>query len=142
VVTAGGWKRLDGERIEPAAFRAMVADALGLAGEDQVRDAFNQVELNSVVFECEQHAKHLPPWLFGFTRSVDTLAAQPSGTLGLLSFVDCSASSYPASIVSDDFGTVDEQPCACGRPGAILHIERRVARGFQRGCALALEAQS
>lgn len=139
VVVGGGWKRHAGVALDKPAFRGMVCEAFGLSGDANVRDAFNQVELNSLMVECAHHQKHIPPWVHAFTRAPDTLEPMPNGTLGLMSFVDLSVSSYPCVIVGDDLGRVHDGPCPCGRPGPLLEVVRRVERGFQRGCALALD---
>jgi long-chain-fatty-acid---luciferin-component ligase len=139
VVVGGGWKRHTGIALEKPAFRRLVCEAFGLSDDGNVRDAFNQVELNSLMLECVDHRMHIPPWVHAFTRAPDTLEPLPNGMHGLISFVDLSVSSYPCTIVGDDLGRVHDGPCTCGRPGPLLEVIRRVDRGFQRGCALALD---
>lgn len=138
-VTAGGWKRHDGEAIEPAALASRVSASLGLSGPDRVRDAFNMVELNTVLFECEHHRKHVPPWLHVTARDPGTLDALPSGQAGVLAWLDPTAVSYPAFLLSDDFGLLDESACACGRGGESVSIIRRVRKVESRGCALKID---
>ncbi|KQV90442.1 hypothetical protein [Rhizobacter sp. Root1221] len=142
VVTAGGWKRLSGQQIARDVFDARVRAAFGLAAPGQVRDVFNQVELNTVFFECSAHRKHVPPWVYATTRDPDHLAVQAPGTVGLLSYLDASASSYPSFLVTDDVGRVHEGPCGCGRTGATVDVLRRVTRVSARGCSLALDAHA
>ncbi|MHB8269522.1 LuxE/PaaK family acyltransferase [Bradyrhizobium sp.] len=139
VVTGGGWKRLSGAALSPPAFREQICGLLRLATESQVRDAFNQVELNSVIFECAAHRKHVPPWVTAFTRDPQTLEPLPDAAPGLFSFVDASAESYPCIIVSDDLGTIRRGPCTCGRDAVTLEFIRRVERGGRQGCAFELE---
>jgi long-chain-fatty-acid---luciferin-component ligase len=139
VVTGGGWKRVSGAALSPPVFRERICGLLRLGTEGQVRDAFNQVELNSVIFECAAHRKHVPPWVTAFTRDPQTLEPLPDGTPGLLSFVDASAESFPCIIVSDDVGVILRGPCACGRDAVALRFIRRVERGGREGCAITLE---
>jgi long-chain-fatty-acid---luciferin-component ligase len=139
IITAGGWKRHGGVALARPELEQRCADGFKLQHRHQVRDAFNQVELNSVFMECSAHHKHVPPWVFACTRNPATLAAQPAGTPGLMSFLDASANSYPAFIVSDDVGTVEEGDCACGRSGTWISIQRRVEGRGQRGCAIAMD---
>jgi len=141
VVTGGGWKTHLGEAIAKPAFRRRIVDALGLSDETRVRDAFNQVELNTVLMECEQHAFHVPPWLMARAMCPRSLAPLPNGQPGLLAYIDASASSYPCIIVGDDLGIVSDEPCPCGRPGDLLHLQRRIERGGDAGCAIALSQQ-
>lgn len=140
VLTAGGWKRLEGEEISRPELTGLLVEAFGIADESDVRDAFNQVELNTVLFECEAGEKHLPPWLHAFTRDARTMEPGEDGTLGLLSYLDPSAQSYPAFIVSDDWGVVRGPGCRCGRPGKRLSLLRRVERSEHWGCALKIES--
>lgn len=139
IITAGGWKRHRGVAIPRVELEQRCAAGFKLQHRHQVRDAFNQVELNSVFIECSAHRKHVPPWVFACTRNPATLAAQPLGEVGLMSFLDASANSYPAFIVSDDVGTVDEGDCPCGRAGTWISIQRRVEGRGQRGCAIAMD---
>lgn len=134
VVTAGGWKRSTGEVLDRPEFEELARSSLNLVDSRQIRDAFNQVELNTVLIECESHRKHVPPWLEVIVRNPRTLEPVPSGT-GLLSYLDPSASSYPCFFISDDFGRLDVETCPCGRTGRTLTVERRVKRDEEWGCA-------
>lgn len=138
VVTGGGWKRTRAEAIAVDAFRTRVVDVLGLESDQQVRDGFNQVELNSVFFECEHHRKHVPPWVHAVSRAADTLAPLEAGQIGLLSYIDASAISYPCALVTDDFGSIATEPCPCGRTGPTLAFDRRASMS-QAGCALKMQ---
>lgn len=142
VITAGGWKRFTGAQIQRSELEAQVCEALHLRSATQVRDAFNQVELNTVCMECRAHKKHVPAWVHATTREPDGLTALPRGELGLLSFIDASARSYPAFLVTDDVGVVEEGACACGRVGTTVEIHRRLTTRAQRGCALAIERRT
>jgi long-chain-fatty-acid---luciferin-component ligase len=142
VVTAGGWKRFTGEQIERGEFEARICEVLQLSGAAQVRDAFNQVELNTVCMECRAHRKHVPAWVHATTREPDGFAALPRGEVGLLSFLDASARSYPAFLVTDDVGVVEEGLCGCGRVGTTVAIHRRLTTRAQRGCALAIDRRT
>lgn len=142
VLTAGGWKRFSGQRIERGAFDTRASAAFGLADVSQVRDAFNQVELNTVFIECAAHRKHVPPWVYAAARDPDRLAVQPAGQVGVLSYLDASATSYPCFIVTDDVGEVSEGACPCGREGTTIQVHRRLVTVAQRGCALTLDSGS
>jgi long-chain-fatty-acid---luciferin-component ligase len=137
VVTAGGWKRREDEAVDRAELIALAGDRLGIAAT-QLRDAFNMVELNTVLFECEHARKHIPPWLAIHARRPADMAIAASGEEGLLSFLDPTATSYPAFILSDDFGRVHAERCPCGRHGETVQLTRRLATVEQRGCGLKL----
>jgi long-chain-fatty-acid---luciferin-component ligase len=140
VLTAGGWKRFSGKRIEREAFDARARAAFGLDDTSQIRDAFNQVELNTVFIECSAHRKHVPPWVYAAARDPDRLTVLPPGQVGVMSYLDASATSYPGFIISEDVGEVSEGVCACGRTGTTLQVQRRLVTVAQRGCALTLDA--
>lgn len=138
VVTAGGWKKRKDESVDRDELTAAVRHRLGLA-PDRVRDAFNMVELNTVLLECEHARKHVPPWLVVIPRRAADLRPADEGEEGLLSYLDPTATSYPSFILSDDFGSVDESGCPCGRYGPTVAVSRRLATIEERGCGLKLE---
>lgn len=140
VITAGGWKKHAGGMVSRPALQEKMQAQLGMADLRQYRDCFNQVELNSVFFECDHHKKHIPPWVHAVARHPETLAALPDGETGLLSFLDASAISYPAFLVSDDVGVIRRGACGCGREAVTVEILRRVEGRASRGCALVIEA--
>ena len=121
LVTGGGWKTHSDEEIDSGDFRAWCAGQLGLDAAC-VRDAYNMVELNTVVFECEAAHKHIPPWLI--VEALDSEAQQPvsTGEMGVLAYWDALPTGYPGFVISDDFGVVDHGRCECGRePDQGLH---------------------
>jgi len=138
VLTAGGWKRVAGADVDRKAFRAQVRQAFNLTSEAQIRDVFNQVELNSVLFECSVHEKHVPPWVHVAPRDPDTLLPVPDGQLGIMSYLDASCTAFPCFILAEDLGTVVRGKCACGREGVRVDIVRRVETRAAKGCALTM----
>ena len=73
-------------------------------------------------------------------RDPETLAPLAPGELGLLSYLDPSASSYPAFFIGEDLGTLERAACACGRPSAGVNVLRRLRISSHLGCASQLEA--
>ena len=140
VVSGGGWKHAGGEHLERADFVAAVTTGLGLAKSDQLRDAFNQVELNTVFLECDHHRKHVPPWVEVIVRDLRTLEPLPRGREGLLSYLDPTAESFPCFIVGDDVGILDGEQCPCGVPAATVRFVRRLQRSANDGCAQKMDA--
>ncbi|WP_394821163.1 long-chain fatty acid--CoA ligase [Pendulispora albinea] len=138
-ITAGGWKRFSGTAIDRAQLEERLATAFGMSDRTRMRDAFNQVELNAVLMECRAGWKHVPPWVHATTRDPHRLHVQPRGEMGLMSYLDASATSYPCFIVSDDVGVTREGMCECGREGVTVRIVRRTRTSAQRGCALSID---
>jgi len=135
ILTAGGWKLRVDESVDRDTFNRRVHDQLGLPPE-RLRDVFNMVELNTVIFECEKQQKHVPPWLHVSARRASDLEAVDEGESGILSYLDPTALSYPAFILSDDLGRVSQQICGCGRRSAVMSIDRRLRSIEERGCGL------
>ncbi|MGL5828161.1 MAG: hypothetical protein ACRC0L_01170 [Angustibacter sp.] len=138
-ITAGGWKRSSGDRVDRAEFTETLRRDLGITADHQIRDAFNQVELNSVIMECAERRKHIPPWLEVIIRNPWTMSPCGPGETGLISYLDPTATSYPCFIVGDDLGSLNLDDCPCGRTGRALVLERRVQRDEEWGCALKMD---
>jgi len=137
VLTGGGWKDREDTMLDRDAFAELLHRSFGVSA-DRCRDAFNQVELNTVFVECDAHHKHVPPWVRVTVRDPRTLDCRDDGQLGLLAYMDASATSYPALFIGDDLGLVDEQLCQCGQPGQRVSVVRRVSTRHARGCAAEL----
>src|SRR5262249_1300905 len=105
----------------------------------RVRDVFNMVELNTVLFECEASRKHVPPWLHVSARRAADMSVAPAGEVGLLCYLDPTATSYPGFVLSDDLGHIDDAQCPCGRYGETISISRRLTTIEDRGCGLSLD---
>lgn len=140
VVTGGGWKGFHQSRLARDELTERLAKALRLNGDAQVRDAFNQVELNTIVFECDALVKHVPAWLDVTARDPRTLEPLPEGEVGILSFLDPSALSFPCFILGEDVGMVTSGACSCGRTSVYLHVHRRIERAESWGCAARVAA--
>lgn len=133
LVTAGGWKDRAQEQIPQASFRSACAAALNLP-DQSIRDSFNMVELNTVLFECAHHRMHLPPWLR--VNAVDPGTMVRTDGEGVLCFLDPTPTSYPGAILSEDVGEVVDAPCPCGVESPSLIFRRRIKSNEQRGCGL------
>ena len=137
ILTIGGLKSRQGECVKRELLDERVTKAFGLFNVKYVRDVYNMVELNTVIFECQNHKKHCPPWLYARAFDPKTLQVLPSGEMGILGYFDPTPLSYPGFILSDDFGRVYEQvTCSCGITGNVIEIERRINKLESRGCAL------
>jgi long-chain-fatty-acid---luciferin-component ligase len=95
------------------------------------------VELNTLLSECECGNKHIPVWLDVFALDMETYEVADNGVLGLLGFLDASARSFPAFIISGDLGYISfDDDCPCGRKGRCVKVVRRINTIDSRGCAL------
>lgn len=140
VVTAGGWKKNQGQAISKSEFKECCKSMFSGITDDRIRDAFNMVELNTILPECEYGSKHIPLWLDVFALDLDTYEIAEDGITGLLGFLDASPTSYPGFIMSGDLGRITYvDNCPCGRSGRCVEFERRINTIESRGCALKIE---
>lgn len=140
VVTAGGWKRYDGKILNREDFFTLTNKALRIKSRSNVRDFFNMVELNTVIFECRNHKKHVPNWIRITARDPGSMAINPSGEEGVLCFCDALPTSYPGFLLSGDFGYVKyEHRCECGITSDVFDVTRRIKSIEARSCALKMD---
>lgn len=138
VVTAGGWKSHSASAVDRAELTGVVTAALGVE-PNAVRDVFNMVELNSLLFECEHRRKHVPPWLEVIVRDPSDMSRARPGEEGVLTYLDPTPLSYPGFIFSEDLGRLSTEPCPCGRVGETMTLSRRLSNVEERGCALKMD---
>lgn len=141
VVTAGGWKSHRAEAVDREELTQIVTEAFGIE-PSAVRDVFNMVELNSLLFECEHRRKHVPPWLEIIVRNPSDMSRARPGEEGVLTYLDPTPLSYPGFIFSEDLGRLSDEPCACGRVGPTMTLSRRLSNVDERGCALKMDRYS
>ncbi len=137
VVTGGGWKIRENERLPVAKFRQKVLDVLGIPGR-YCLDVYGMVEGNGWMIQCpEGHYLHVPYSYFKPLVLDEAHRPLPYGEWGRFAFLDASALSYPGFILSGDMVRVLEQCPVCDRPGPVLDPEVRRAKGQDdRGCAV------
>ncbi|ATF10304.1 LuxE, long-chain-fatty-acid ligase [Candidatus Enterovibrio altilux] len=134
IITGGGWKKNEKESLSREDFNKLLIDTFQLTSVKQIRDTFNQVELNTCFFEDENQQKHVPPWVYARTLDPKTLLPLAKGEVGLMSYMDASSTSYPAFLVTDDIGIVRESDEH--HSGTTVEIIRRLSTRGQKGCAL------
>ncbi|HGY9595771.1 TPA: long-chain fatty acid--CoA ligase [Vibrio campbellii] len=136
IITGGGWKKHQDQSLDRDEFNQLLCETFTLESAEQIRDTFNQVELNTCFFEDTEHKKRVPPWVFARALDPKTLKPLPHGQPGLMSYMDASAVSYPCFLVTDDIGIVREEEG--DRPGTTIEIVRRVKTRGMKGCALSM----
>lgn len=138
VITGGGWKRRSDEALDYSEFLSALRQIPGCENVE-LRDTYNCVEMNTVLFQCEAERFHVPPWLALGVLDPRNEAVGETGE-GMICIYDATATSYPAFVLTDDLGTVQPSgTCACGRVGETMRFQRRIARSEGRGCARKLD---
>lgn len=133
VITLGGWKRFNRQRVRRREFAQRIEERLGIPAAN-VRDTYGLVESNLLAVECEHHRKHVPPWCHITVRDLDDTAREAApGTAGVIGVLDALNSSYPGFLLTEDVGHVAREECPCGRGGQTVAFVRRL-RGAEPGC--------
>lgn len=135
LVHGGGWKKMEEQKVDNAAFKAALHDVLGL---ERVHNYYGMVEqVGSVFFECEHGHLHAPAYADVVVRDPVDLTPAPPGTPGLVQVLSLLPRSYPGhSLLTEDLGVIHgEDDCACGRLGKHFSVLGRVRNVEVRGCS-------
>ncbi|MER2006141.1 MAG: LuxE family acyl-protein synthetase [Psychrobacillus sp.] len=140
IINLGGWKRFSGMEIPREQYNKECAEYLGIP-EENVRDMYGLVESNILAIECEQHSKHVPPWVHFSLRNPKNIDEEiPAGKRGVLAIYDPTSLSYPGFIQTEDLVYLKkENTCECGRNGQKVVYLSRVAGAEIGCCAINLE---
>ncbi|WP_318451799.1 long-chain fatty acid--CoA ligase [Photobacterium leiognathi subsp. mandapamensis] len=138
IITGGGWKTKQKEALNRQDFNQLLMETFNLFHESQIRDIFNQVELNTCFFEDSLQRKHVPPWVYARALDPVTLTPVEDGQEGLMSYMDASSTSYPTFIVTDDIGIVRHLKEPDPFQGTTVEIVRRLNTREQKGCSLSM----
>jgi long-chain-fatty-acid---luciferin-component ligase len=140
VLITGGWKRVQGE-INKAELYEKIGRAFGI-DQKNIRDGLGLTDIFSILMECKDHNKHVPPWMYVSIRNTTDLAKEAElGEPGLISFMNPLIQSYPPFIITGDMGRKTyEEKCSCGMIGPTIEYLRRADGLAARGCAIVLDA--
>jgi len=135
VVTGGGWKIYEHQRVPVHEFRKRVNEVLGIV-ENQIFDLYAMVEGNGFMLHCpEEHLLHIPSTYYHPIVLDRNGEIVDFGEEGRFAFLDAIPSSYPGFIITGDSVKL-EGDCECGRKSITLNPEVRRAAGEEiRGCA-------
>jgi hypothetical protein len=136
VITGGGWKIQENQRIPGAEFRKRVEKTLGIR-PIHCLDAYGMVEGNGWMLHCpEGHYLHVPHSYYHPLVLDEEFKPKGFGEYGQYAFLDGSTFSYPGFIISGDRVRLLEHCPVCDRPGPVLEPEvKRIAGQEGRGCA-------
>jgi long-chain-fatty-acid---luciferin-component ligase len=140
VVTLGGWKRFNRERIGRAALERALQASLDLRS-GSCRDMYGLIESNLLAVECAYGRKHVPPWGHITVRDLHDPAAEvPPGQVGILGILDALGRSYPGFVLTEDMGRIEPgMVCPCGRTGQVLSCVGRLNKAEPGCCAVTIE---
>jgi hypothetical protein len=133
-VHSGGWKKLESESVDRAAFDAALL--AGLSPRSRVVDYYGLVEQVGIVYPlCEQGLRHAPRWADVLVRDPHTLEAleDAPGQLQLMNLLARGAPYH--SVLTEDLGRRVPGPCPCGRGDRRFELLGRIPKAEVRGCA-------
>lgn len=131
LLTGGGWKGAENEKIDRAEFKDFISKRLGIIKNNQ-RDLFGMVEHGIAYLEDETSRFRIPNYSRILIRDPYSLKVLPPGEVGLIQFICTYNFSYPAmSVLSTDWGKVISD-----QGHDYLEIIGRAGVKKHKGCAL------
>lgn len=136
IITGGGWKVYEDDRVPVVEFRQQVEQVLGIQ-QIHCLDLYGMVEGNGWMIHCpEGHYLHAPYTYYKPMVLDEEYEPLGYGQWGRYAFLDAVALSYPGFIITGDMVRLLERCPACDRLGPVLEPEVRRASGEDmRGCA-------
>lgn len=135
LVHGGGWKKMEEQKVDNAAFKAALREVMGL---ERVHNYYGMVEqVGSVFFECEHGHLHAPAYADVIVRDPVDLSPAAFGRNGLVQVLSLLPRSYPGhSLLTEDLGVIHgEDDCGCGRLGKHFSVLGRIRNVEMRGCS-------
>lgn len=135
LMTGGGWKKLESERISREEFKKCFQETCGL---EHFLDHYGMVEQTGCIYaECECGHLHASIYSDVIPRRYGDFSPCEIGEKGILQVVSVLPHSYPGhSLLTEDEGAiVGEDDCPCGRKGKYIQILGRIKRAELRGCS-------
>lgn len=135
LVHGGGWKKMDEQKVDNAAYKASLSSTFGI---DRVHNYYGMVEqVGSIFFECEHGHLHAPAYADVIIRDLQDLSPTANGTAGAVQVLSLLPGSYPGhSLLTEDLGVIHgEDDCPCGRLGKHFSVLGRIKNVEVRGCS-------
>ncbi|MEO0812819.1 MAG: hypothetical protein AAFY60_08145 [Myxococcota bacterium] len=136
LMTGGGWKAAENEKISLERFRALMSEFLGLPLES-IRDGYGMAEHSAPYTQCKHHRLHVPAFARVLVRHPVTLEVLPPGEVGLLELVCPFNTMMPnLALLTTDMGMLDPTPCPCGANAPTFSLVGRAGLSKHKGCAI------
>jgi hypothetical protein len=133
LMTGGGWKSFENQRIAREDLLAYAQDRLGFR-PDQMHEGYGQSESNCHFNRCIHGRFHATPLSVPMVLDANQ-DIMPNGGVGRYAFVDSFISSYPGFVITGDETELVDETCPCGLSGPAIVGEVRRAKGQEiKGC--------
>ena len=137
IIHAGGWKKLEDQKVTQDKLLELSEKCFGISPENII-DLYGFTEQGGMLYPtCEHDNRHTPAWSDVICRDLDTLEPLPPGVEGLMQFITPIQTSYPGhSILTEDVGIIlGYDNCPCGRRGTVFKVIGRSRNATEvRGC--------
>lgn len=136
IVHAGGWKKLEQEKVGDEKLKSLCCEIFGIKKKNII-DLYGFTEQGGLLYpDCEHGNKHVPVWSSLIIRDKFSLKKVDNGKIGLLQFLTPIQTSYPGhSILTQDLGYINKVQCKCNRKTPSFKIVgRNDAEVEVRGC--------
>lgn len=135
LMTGGGWKKLDSEKISRNEFKQRFKEVCGIK---HFLDHYGMVEQTGCIYaECECGHLHASIYSDVIPRRYSDFSPCKIAEKGILQVVSVLPHSYPGhSLLTEDEGMIlGEDDCPCGRKGKYVKILGRIKNAELRGCS-------
>lgn len=135
LMTGGGWKKLDSEKISRNEFKQRFKEVCGIK---HFLDHYGMVEQTGCIYaECECGHLHASIYSDVIPRRYSDFSPCKIAEKGILQVVSVLPHSYPGhSLLTEDEGMIlGEDDCPCGRKGKYIKILGRIKNAELRGCS-------
>jgi hypothetical protein len=134
VVTGGGWKSFQGEKIPQRELVAMIDHCFGISAAHFI-DTYSTAELNCAMTICAEGRYHIPPLIEPVVLDESLLGEAGATGFGTLGFLDPFSMSFPGYLITGDVGHLGNGKCSCGLHG--WYIDGEITRASNqpiKGC--------
>jgi hypothetical protein len=133
LLTGGGWKSFENQRIAREDLLAYAEDRLGFQ-QHQMHEGYGQSECNAHFNRCAHGRFHVIPLAMPMVLDSNQ-DIMPKGGVGRYGFCDPFITAYPGFIISGDEVELVHEECPCGLSGPSIVGEVRRAKGQEaKGC--------
>ncbi len=134
VVTGGGWKSFQGERIPQTDLIDMVDQTLHIPSSHFI-DTYSTAELNCAMTRCAEGHYHIPPLIEPVLLDESLFGECGATGYGTLGFLDPFSMSFPGYLITGDMGKLENTLCGCGLHGWYIDGEiKRAPEQSIKGC--------
>ena len=133
VLTGGGWKSFENQRISREELLAFAEDRFGFQPH-QMHEGYGQSECNAHFNRCAHGRFHATPLAMPMVLD-GNLDIMPKGGVGRYAFSDPFITAFPGFVITGDETELVDETCPCGLSGLAIVGEVRRAQGQEiKGC--------